>query len=354
MLPPSATTSNYHESVNASVGNSNNNHNLVSVVSTKNISHAATIKSSKHRHACIVMVTSILCFFSVLNFFKETWLVPTTSMYTHNASRGLAQAKEHKNESELTQHNQSNPQELSRSTVLGVVPLDQLVQPARVSTTTCPQGMYPAPMVINITADKGIGRKIPQVIHITGKSACLTEPFRNACHQWSLPSHSLYYHDDQAVDQLLNREWPMFPQLQNTMECLKNAGGGKSSFVVILTFLVSIPYSLCHYHRCIAAKADLWRYLVLWEYGGIYTDLDNLPGPLFNETTIPPDMDAFFLQERGGWLSQYFFAVAPKHPIMFLAVHDVMRGEVFLYFVFCFVVFVFVVVVVVVCVCKSE
>ena len=53
--------------------------------------------------------------------------------------------------------------------------------------------------------------------------------------------------------------------------------------------------------------------------------MDNLPGKLFNETTITPDMDAFFLQEGGGWISQYFFAIAPKHPLMFLAVHDAMQ-----------------------------
>jgi mannosyltransferase OCH1-like enzyme len=65
----------------------------------------------------------------------------------------------------------------------------------------------------------------------------------------------------------------------------------------------------------------------MWEYGGIYTDMDNLPGPLLNETTITQDMDAFFLQEGGGFLSQFFFAVSPKHPMMFLAVHDVMERE---------------------------
>ena len=36
-------------------------------------------------------------------------------------------------------------------------------------------------------------------------------------------------------------------------------------------------------------------------------------------------MDAFFLQEGGGWISQFFFAVAPKHPLMFYAVHDVLH-----------------------------
>jgi len=116
-----------------------------------------------------------------------------------------------------------------------------------------------------------------------------------------------------------------------------------------------------------AAKADLWRYLALWEYGGIYTgkwsilfrrseakrnqdilmakpkqvvttnmlsisffsqptpsisieytdenkhdhtqsiDMDNAPGELFNASTLTPDIDAFFLPEQGGFPSQYFF-----------------------------------------------
>lgn len=103
--------------------------------------------------------------------------------------------------------------------------------------------------------------------------------------------------------------------------CLERGLAGFSNSFVALNCLFSFGN--------IAAKADLWRYLALWEYGGIYTDLDNLPGERFNETTIAPDTDAFFLQEQGGWLSQYFFAVAPKHPIMFLAVHDVMRGKCF-------------------------
>ena len=59
-----------------------------------------------------------------------------------------------------------------------------------------------------------------------------------------------------------------------------------------------------------------------WAY---IPDMDNVPGPFLNATTITPDMDAFFLQEGGGFPSQYFFAVSPKHPIMFLAVHDVMK-----------------------------
>ena len=58
-------------------------------------------------------------------------------------------------------------------------------------------------------------------------------------------------------------------------------------------------------------KADLWRYLALWEWGGLYTDMDNTPGyqwAIENGTVISDDMDAVFEIEVGGYPSQYFFA----------------------------------------------
>jgi len=52
--------------------------------------------------------------------------------------------------------------------------------------------------------------------------------------------------------------------------------------------------------------------------------MDNAPNTLFLPS-LTPEMDAYFVQEGGGWLSQYFFAASPRHPIMFLAVHDVLN-----------------------------
>ena len=47
-----------------------------------------------------------------------------------------------------------------------------------------------------------------------------------------------------------------------------------------------------------AAFIDIWRLLVLWEYGGIYADMDSSPVPdRFNASTIAADDDAFFVQE---------------------------------------------------------
>lgn len=177
---------------------------------------------------------------------------------------------------------------------------DDLVQLTRANeSVTCPHGLVPVEMVSNPEADAGVGRRIPKIVHMTGKTKCLTQAFYDAAKKWQFEGHSLYFHDDEAVMELFNRDWPMFPGLQNTLICLQGAGG--------------------------AALADLWRYLALYEYGGIYTDMDNIPNTLFNSTTITNEIDAYFLQESGLFLSQYFFAVSPRHPMMFLAVHDVMR-----------------------------
>ena len=71
-----------------------------------------------------------------------------------------------------------------------------------------------------------------------------------------------------------------------------------------------------------AAKADLFRAVVVWEYGGIYTDMDNAPVNFNASTTIAADDEAFFVLEQGRLLSQFFFAARPRHPLMFLVVQS--------------------------------
>lgn len=51
-------------------------------------------------------------------------------------------------------------------------------------------------------------------------------------------------------------------------------------------------------------------------------DIDNAPGKLWTSDTIKDDDDAFFVIETLGVLSQYFMAVSPKHPLMYLAIHQ--------------------------------
>ena len=58
-----------------------------------------------------------------------------------------------------------------------------------------------------------------------------------------------------------------------------------------------------------AGLADLWRYLVLWDFSGVYTDMDDSPGQLDNGTMITDYIDALFEVDRGGFSSQYYFGV---------------------------------------------
>jgi mannosyltransferase OCH1-like enzyme len=150
------------------------------------------------------------------------------------------------------------------------------------------------------TSQQGQGqgrRKIPRIVHTTSKSRCMPPPFRDNLRLWqNLTEHSFFFHDDDAVDMLLNQDWPEFPQLLKALQCSISG----------------------------AAKADLWRALVLWEYGGIYTDMDNAPTG-FNANTISPDDDAFFVVETMGIPSQFFFAASPRHPLTYLLIQAILH-----------------------------
>ncbi len=146
---------------------------------------------------------------------------------------------------------------------------------------------------INGKGKDGGLRMIPKIIHMTSKSHCVSPRLKSNTEEWYFDEHSFFMHDDDAVDRLFDRDWPEFPLLKESLSCIDSGAG----------------------------KADLWRYLVLWEYGGIYTDLDNAPGPgLLNGTIITDDVDSFFEQEVSGHPSQYFMAASPHHPVMYFMV----------------------------------
>ena len=128
--------------------------------------------------------------------------------------------------------------------------------------------------------------KIPRIVHQTCKSRCVTTTFFQLIEDWKLGDDwATYFHSDEAVDRLFRQDWPEFPHLSFVLKCIQGKG---------------------------TLKADLWRYLILWEYGGIYADLDTKPNT-FNTTTITADDDAFFVVEHYHLLSQYFMAASPRH-----------------------------------------
>jgi hypothetical protein len=105
---------------------------------------------------------------------------------------------------------------------------------------------------------------------------------------------SYYFHDDDAVIRLFQHyAHPEFPLLKPIVE-----------YCLITGTLI----------------ADLWRYLILWIYGGIYADIDTIP----NELNITDVMhhDAYFVIEQYHLLSQWFMAISPRHPLMYYAIQQ--------------------------------
>lgn len=181
------------------------------------------------------------------------------------------------------------------------IPLDELAASAEAEKQTCSEGLK---LVTDTLLDPNLalagGRRIPRIIHITAFSRCIVPVIADNVDDWRFEDHSLFLHDDPAVERLLYRDWPEFPMLHKVLACLPNKG---------------------------AIMADIWRVLLLWEYGGIYTDMDTgIKEGGFNGTTITAEMDGFFVQTPLGKPSQWFMAVSPRHPLMYLAMNRIIRN----------------------------
>lgn len=144
------------------------------------------------------------------------------------------------------------------------------------------------------------GQKIPRIVHLSMTSRCLHELTAIGVQKWkdALPNYSVFFHDDQAVDRLLEQDWPEFPHLRKVMNCIKFKG---------------------------AMKIDVWRILVVYRYGGIYADIDVWPGRDFTEKTIEPQDEAFFLSDADSRPSQWFFAMEPGHPIAHFTMLEILN-----------------------------
>ena len=140
--------------------------------------------------------------------------------------------------------------------------------------------------------DKEEERQIPKILHISMKSRCMPRDLVRTMKRWEtqLPHHSIFFHDDDAVDRILNHEWLEFPGLSKALKCILYRG---------------------------AMTIDVWRILILWKYGGLYTDIDNWPGDLFTESLIPGNVSAWFLTDPYFRPSQWFMALEPRHPMMY-------------------------------------
>jgi hypothetical protein len=156
--------------------------------------------------------------------------------------------------------------------------------------------------------------KIPRIIHVSFNRRCVPDELAYNIAKWqeSLPNYSFYFHDDDAVQRLLSLSRPQppdsqsssspmavdFPNLHNLLNCVKYKG---------------------------AMKIDIWRILVTYYYGGLYTDIDVTPGSSFNSQTIKPDDTFFTLTDGKDRPSQWLFGMSPHHLIGQLTMEEIQR-----------------------------
>eukprot|EP00546_Thalassionema_frauenfeldii_P016599 CAMPEP_0178901812 /NCGR_PEP_ID=MMETSP0786-20121207/4250_1 /TAXON_ID=186022 /ORGANISM="Thalassionema frauenfeldii, Strain CCMP 1798" /LENGTH=372 /DNA_ID=CAMNT_0020572995 /DNA_START=48 /DNA_END=1166 /DNA_ORIENTATION=- len=174
---------------------------------------------------------------------------------------------------------------------------------------TCPGGLilvqdqvYPK----NISFHENI-HKIPLIVHQTSKTRCLAPEFASLVDQWkSDPNIQYYFHDDESMHNFMNQDFPEFPTLSTVLSCIISP----------------------------TLKADLWRYLLLWEYGGIYADLDTLPNWDFLNgigadsflNIIHSNDYGFLVVDHYHYASQYFMAMAPRHILMYYTIQTALSN----------------------------
>lgn len=169
---------------------------------------------------------------------------------------------------------------------------------------SCPKGYVVFNNTVLPESITHANRKIPKVVHVTAKSRCVTPTLKEHISRWILKDHSLYFHDDSAAHKLL--EYTVHDL--NGLELVQNMS----------KLLTCISNG--------ATLSDLWRYTVLYHFGGIYTDIDNGPGKNYTTDLISPEADSFFFVESLGTMSQYYFASSHHHPMLLHFLKDARRA----------------------------
>jgi len=177
--------------------------------------------------------------------------------------------------------------------------IDSLAELNSLSPMKCPSGT----VRINDThipkSHDTTNRKIPMIVFQTSRSRCMTPRLYKLTEMWRFEGWSYYFFDDAAMMRLLHEDFEDFPHMK------------------LLT------------DRCIeygTTKADLWRYIALWKFGGLYADLDAVPSKNFTKDTIQPEDDSLYVIESYHLLSQYFMSTSAHHPIIFYALHRALEN----------------------------
>jgi mannosyltransferase OCH1-like enzyme len=152
------------------------------------------------------------------------------------------------------QQQQQHPSIKSKSKSLVVLnshhqQLSELTR-SHVQNIECPERLFPFyDRIINTNEQQEPEEQhylIPKSIHLSWKTRCVPQDMMEIIDKWKeqFPSYNIYFHDDVAVNALLNDDswYDIFPHFKHIMNSCVKFGS--------------------------AMTIDLWRILILYRYGG--------------------------------------------------------------------------------------
>ncbi|KAL7546839.1 hypothetical protein ACHAWF_010170 [Thalassiosira exigua] len=216
------------------------------------------------------------------------------------------------------------------------------------------------------------GGRIPRVLHVSSPTNCLPVPVVAALE--SLVAHSpraafaAYVHSPPAMDDFLfRREWDAFPQVKEALLCGTKKVEGTTARALEDLRLKNRALGDAEVGQRVAeevaagVRRDVWRHLILWEYGGVAMDVEVLKAlvggsdsqhaslatvsaaaggrevlrTLMRRWTSESESDAIlsFVNNEGRQRLPYnervplteLMAAAPRHPLNFFAAKAAMK-----------------------------
>jgi hypothetical protein len=171
--------------------------------------------------------------------------------------------------------------------------LGELMSTISIESSSCPEGTThrAASMPPTNTSQPQPPRRIPKLIHQLDISTCLPPKLYQATQQWSsLSGFEYYFHTNTSLHALIDQDWPEFPHLPSITRCISSFRG----------------------------YIDLWKALVLWEFGGAIAEFDVKPTEAFAASLLKSNNDdegIVFSNLETGYPSPFVVLMEPKHPL---------------------------------------
>lgn len=230
------------------------------------------------------------------SFSSPQWSSSTSIMQYHNQQSALRDGNIYS--SNCSKHSSNDTSSSKEESLANLDVLTQLQILTRGNETlNCPEPLIPYKNKI-VPINQTEQRFIPKILHLSMNSKCIPRDIQEYIDRWSekLPNYSIFLHDDEAVQSLIQQVWNDFPNLNRAMNCVLYKG---------------------------AMTIDIWRVLVLYTYGGVYSDIDNYPGDEMKEEMIPYNVTGFTFSDSWNRPSQWFMAFEPRHPLMYLTIKQI-------------------------------